>query len=255
MFVASRCGMSGRPSILAAVVLGLLWGQAGIARADASADGRLAVALLPGSAGEGVAPDQLAAAEEQLGAALNRTGRFAVTRVLLDAAQHDRLTACAGNAACIAGIGASSGVELIAITDVARQGGGTQVGFKLIGVPSGAVVASATQMQRADESLTPVSDRIASQIAAAMPGVPARRSPLKIAGWVAAATGAAVGLVGIVMGLSVRSGTSDLQTKPHRGDEALQRLDEVGKEATRANVFMVAGGVVAAGGVALTVAF
>lgn len=82
-------------------------------------------------------------------------------------------------------------------------------------------------------------------------------SPLRKAGLAATVVGGAALVAAVVLGVSSGAGLTNLHTanSARSGSQAQQQINTVSGEALGANVLYVAGGVLAAGGVALAVAF
>jgi TolB-like protein len=219
------------------------------------------MAFLQVRAGEGVSPKIAATVEEVLLTALDRTGRFRLTgrsdlAALLDLKQRQQMAGCEDNAACVANIAGSLGVDFAATAEVGRLGELTVLTLNVVNVKTGGSAVRARQTVRSDGELIGAADALANEVAATLAPQPAKGNPaLKWTGVAALAVGAVAALAGVGVGLKVRADTNDLRTKTRPGDQAAQQLKTTGTAATAANVLMIAGGAVTAGGIALVVAF
>ena len=220
---------------------------------------QLKLALLSVHRGEGVSAGQSSTIEEVLLNALDATGRFKVVgssdiAALLSFEVKRQAIGC-DDSECMTQIAGALGVDFVATADIGRLGTTTVVTLKIMNVRTAAVAARAQQDVLSDDGLVPAARAIANQVVAVMFGGSLRPAWARPAGWIALAAGGAALVTATILGATVRSDTSSLETTPRAGSQVHPLVQSIGTRAVGANVLFGIGGLLAAGGATVVVAF
>jgi len=256
---------------------------------------RTSMALVSVTRGEGLSDRTASTIEEVLLNALQESGHFSVVgrsdiNAVLTLEAQQQAAGCQEDSECMAKIAGALGVDLVATAAVGRLGTMTVLSFKVINVRTVALVVRAQESMRSDDQIPaaaaliawktvkavwpdapdvkppelPTVDLAAPAAAPAAPEAnaanaphPARVRPAwgKPLGWVAVALGVVALAAGTGLGVAANSADSKITSKPEPGAAALSAMNAANSLALGANIGLIGGGVLAAAGVGVVIAF
>jgi len=243
--------------------------------------GRLALALISVTRGNGFDDRTANTIEEVLLAALDRTAHFRVIgrtdiNALLTLENQKEAVGCS-DSSCMAQIAGALGVDLVATADVGRLGTTTVISLKVLNVGSATVVVRAQEMVESDSALPAAARSIAAQVVQALwpdagagsapaASLPAAAVAAPLVKGHAMSAGRAVGIGAAVLGvvalavgtgLGVMASQQDahVRTTKQPGSAVAEQVNSANGQALGADVLFGVGGALGAAGVGLVVAF